>query len=512
MGQVDITESETSVGLSPYARAVNKRSLAWLDAGKLSKWMNNDLVEVMTTYIGQGAKRAETTRRFGNGSIKLQTKVNQAFLLEVDKIVEDKYGVTNISDKVAKHMAALVDNKEPVDLTIQQYTALLINKHLGKKDAVSETDVDTIQTDAMTKLQGPIKDIMAMEGTIGYDINPKIQRLQGTVLVYQNIRTLGLSLFAQMIDPLGIMIRGGTMKEAFATYSRGLKEIKASWTGKKIEDRETAIAELIGTVDSAGFLSNFGQSYGSLYIHEKARRWNEGLFKYNGMDGFNRASRVQATQAAISFIKRQKTNPDSNTERYLKELVLDSSDIVIDDKGDLNYADPKIQVAIKRWVDQAILRPNAAQRPAWMSDPHFALFSHMKQFSYSFHDVILKRAWLEAKNNGNLSPIGILTMGFVPMMIAADAAKAILLTGNEPYWMKDLPSTINHGVNRAGLLGIAQPYADPVSNGHVFSIAGPATEQVVNIAFQPMEESLVDALPGASIVNTIRGPSPVAAN
>lgn len=462
-GHADLAENEDSIGYSPNARAINKRTLNWIDVSKFSKWMNNDLVDVMTSYIGQGTKRAEQVRRFGNNSEKLKASVDAAFEFEQNRIKEE-------------------------------------NPAMGKNE---------VEAEALKKMSGPVKDIMALEGTIGHDINPKLQRIQGTVLVYENLRTLGLSIFSQMIDPLGIMVRGGTMKEAFATYTRGLKEVAASYKGTKIDDRASQIAEFLGTVDSAGFLANFGQAYSSMYLHQKARKWNEAFFKYNGMDGFNRAARIQATQAAISFIKRQKTDPSIHTKRYLDELVLAPDDIVIDANGDLNYEDPKIQIAVKRWVDQAILRPNAAHRPAWMSDPHFVLFSHMKQFSYTFHDTILKRAWLEAKNHGELGPIGVLLAGFVPMMVAADTAKALLLTGQEPYWMHGgLPSMIDHGVRRAGLLGLAQPYADPLMSGHEMSIAGPTVEQAVSVFTQPVETSLVDALPGASVINTIAGPTP----
>ena len=169
----------------------------------------------------------------------------------------------------------------------------------------------------------------------------------------------------------------------------------------------------------------------------------------------------------------------------------------------MNYEDPKIQVAIKRWVDGAVLRPNAAQRPAWMSDPHFAIFGHMKSFSYTFHDTIMKRAWIEMKEHGNLGPMGVLLGTFTPMMVAADAAKAILLTGQEPTWMQGgLPSMIEHGALRAGLLGMASPYADPLIAGHPASILGPTAEQAISLFTQPLGESAVDALPGASIINT----------
>lgn len=453
VGNPDLNETTASTGYSPVARAVNSRSLDWLDDSKFHEWLNDDLVNVVSSYVYQGVKRAEYTRRFGHGGEGLTALMEEAFEIEKDKAI-----------------------------------------------AAKEADPDLV---AVARMKSPAKAIMAMEGTLGYDINPKLRRLQGTLLAYENIRILPLALFSSLIDPLGIAIRGGDMKQAWKAYTKGLKEVWATWKGEKSTDRETEIAELLGTVDASGFLASFGQAYSSMYLHEKVRNANEELFRWNGLDGFNRGVRIQATQAAISFLKKHKTNPDEHSTRYLDELLLTPDDIEIDEAGDLNYEDPKIQVAIKRWVDGAVLRPNAAQRPAWMSDPHFAIFGHMKSFSYTFHDTIMKRAWIEMKEHGNLGPMGVLLGTFTPMMVAADAAKAILLTGQEPTWMQGgLPSMIEHGALRAGLLGMASPYADPLIAGHPASILGPTAEQAISLFTQPLGESAVDALPGASIINT----------
>lgn len=453
VGNPDLNETTASTGYSPVARAVNSRSLDWLDDSKFHEWLNDDLVNVVSSYVYQGVKRAEYTRRFGHGGEGLTALMEEAFEIEKDKAI-----------------------------------------------AAKEADPDLV---AVARMKSPAKAIMAMEGTLGYDINPKLRRLQGTLLAYENIRILPLALFSSLIDPLGIAIRGGDMKQAWKAYTKGLKEVWATWKGEKSTDRETEIAEMLGTVDASGFLASFGQAYSSMYLHEKVRNANEELFRWNGLDGFNRGVRIQATQAAISFLKKHKTNPDEHSTRYLDELLLTPDDIEIDEAGDLNYEDPKIQVAIKRWVDGAVLRPNAAQRPAWMSDPHFAIFGHMKSFSYTFHDTIMKRAWIEMKEHGNLGPMGVLLGTFTPMMVAADAAKAILLTGQEPTWMQGgLPSMIEHGALRAGLLGMASPYADPLIAGHPASILGPTAEQAISLFTQPLGESAVDALPGASIINT----------
>ncbi|NIN64214.1 MAG: hypothetical protein GTO63_05845, partial [Anaerolineae bacterium] len=39
--------------------------------------------------------------------------------------------------------------------------------------------------------------------------------------------------------------------------------------------------------------------------------------------------------------------------------------------------DARVRNALNRFVDEAILRPNAAQRPIWASDPHWALVFHL---------------------------------------------------------------------------------------------------------------------------------------
>jgi hypothetical protein len=64
---------------------------------------------------------------------------------------------------------------------------------------------------------------------------------------------------------------------------------------------------------------------------------------------------------------------------------------------------------------------------------------------------------------------------------------------------------IDHGVRRAGLLGLAQPYADPLMTGHPASMFGPTVEQAVSAMTHPFKETMVDALPLSSVINTMQG-------
>ena len=46
-----------------------------------------------------------------------------------------------------------------------------------------------------------------------------------------------------------------------------------------------------------------------------------------------------------------------------------------------------------QWVDGAVLRPDAADKPLWMSDPHWALVAHLKQFVFTFQKVNTAEIW-----------------------------------------------------------------------------------------------------------------------
>jgi hypothetical protein len=496
-GGAALEETAGAVGFTPFAQQVNKRTLHWIAPEVLKEYGQKDMAMVLTSYVAQAVKRAEYVRRFGNDGEILRSKVQQLSAIELGKQVRKAY---DLSDSAFKQFNdAFAAAKEPDDLGRMQ-SAL---KVMG----LDESKAEAAYMKAMQRTSKAATDVMALEGTLGYDVNPKWRKFQNSMMVYQNLRALGLSLFSQMIDPLGLMVRGATMSDAWNAYIRGVKEVVASYKGERTQDDAAKIAETVGTVDAHGMLAAYGQLYSSLYMGNKFRAMNEALFKYNGMEGFNRGMQIAATQSAIGFIKRHVETPTKNSKGYLGELNLKPGDVKIGKDGNLDYKDPKIQNAIHRWVNGAVLRPNAAQRPAWASDPHYMIFWHMKQFAYTFHDVIMKRAIHDVKKYGDATPAAVLVAGFTPVMIAADAAKSLLLTGQEPAWMKaGLGSEIQHGAMRAGLTGRFQPATDSLVSGRgLLGIAGPTTEQLGSFFMQSPSDSLVQALPGASIINTMAG-------
>jgi len=160
---------------------------------------------------------------------------------------------------------------------------------------------------------------------------------------------------------------------------------------------------------------------------------------------------------------------------------------------------------VQRWVLDAVMAPNAANRPIWGSDPHFQTFMHLKNYTYTFHRVMLRGA-VEQARLGNFRPAMVLAVGYMPIMIAAGAAKEMLVPGEEPPWMQGgLDGYLQYGWDRAGLLGVPQMYGDSLINDPA-NLFGPTVDQIQNVLSIPLldhrtllGESL-GALPGGNLL------------
>lgn len=469
-----LKENEAILGFSPAMNAANERVLPFLKKDVFEKYLEKDVVSIMTRYIQQAVKRAEYTSRFGNTGSKLEQLLEQAEEFEVDKLLSKEYGRTYKTKK-----EGLL--KDATQAKGESREAFLKRTLSGEVEGFAEA-YDQAAKKVKPEMDSNRAAVMALEGTLGHDISNGLRKFNSGMLAYQNWRTLPLALLSSIIDPLGIVVRGGTARQAFDGMKRGFKEVVKSWKGDftGAEDPDVKMAELLGVLEPSSFIDSFGQAYGSMFMTGTARKANDILFRINGMEAWNRAMRTQAAIAAIEFIKELKTRPAKDSERFMKELGLTLDDIVIKEDGslDLSNKDKKLQSAIMQWVDGAILRPDASQRPAWASNPKFALIFHLSQYTYSFQKVILQRMYNEAKN-GNYDPLMVAAAGYVPIMIAAGVLRSLIQgAGDEPEWLKGrdgLGDWTKRGIKQAGLTGVPGLWMEKLPYG----LAGPTVQQGV---------------------------------
>lgn len=466
-GMTDLADNDQQIGFTPGAESVNRRVFDFINvknAREFVEFQIQDLTAVLTSYVNKAVHRAEYARRFGNGGEKLT------------EILQDLF-----------------------------------------REGATQEDLETI-----------MKGTAAMTGVLGAnEINRTWAGIQGNIIAIENLALLPLSLFASLIDPLGIAIRTGSFKDAWEGFKRGMdqlrKDLTSKVTGAKQEETELELlVRDLGVLDENSMMNAYGDAYSGNYMSRGLKKLNETFFRWNGMEGWNKAMRVQATIAGSQFILKhlrtvndEKADPKVKAEskRYLDEMGLKAEDLkkvetkaVSLTRRQLHAGDPAVEViwatnsreelmkakeddttyrlrrALFKFVDSAVLRPNAAHRPIWGSDPRFALIFHLKQFTHSFQEVIMKRVWHEWKQ-GNTKPAQV-ALTYIPFMAAADAAKAMLL--GKGFDMS-LGQFFGKEVERSGLLGTGQYAVDAVQDmargdNPAASFVGPAADHAGTIA------------------------------
>ena len=444
-----------------------ERLLDFITPQDSAQFVEKNLLATMSSYINQASRKAEWTRRLGGGKLE-----------------------------------QLLDDARSQGATTEQLD---------------------VAEDYMKGIDGTL-------GATGgpFEMTPTARRLMGNMIVYQNIRLLPMAAFSMLIDPMGIMVRGGSVSQAYTTFKRGIAGIKDTFAkdgGQSRADQATKWAELIGVVDSAMMTHAMSDIYSQGMVGGTAKKINNAFFRFNLVEGLNRNFRIGASEAAMKFMTHHADGlsgkgPSTHSVRWMKELGLQKGDIIVTPAGHLALTEQdglsaaqvqRVHAAINQWVDGAVLRPDAADKPIWMNDPHYALISHLKQFVFSFQKTILARVAHEFRN-GNYTPSMALA-SYVPIMIAADTAKGLLgNAGDTPEWKKGwtVADHVGYGVERAGLFGVGQfglDIAQDLNRGGtgVGSLTGPTIDQLGDIVStlggrRQFGTTVLDALPANTLL------------
>jgi len=391
-----------------------------------ANFLSNDLEYITVNYIESLVKKVEYVKRFGETGEKI-------FEISQEAI---RFGATN-------------DDIELIHSYIQAMMG--ITGH--------ETNA------ALAKMLG------LNAPPIGQKINPAIQQVLSTVLVIRNLALLSLAMFTSLADPLGISVRSGSLTDTGVALKTGMKEIWNSVTGQQSQVHE--LANALGILESHMTNVALQWEYGGTYMAPWARKVNDEFFKWTGLTGLTRLTRSMALGASHSFIARHASNPNEASLRYLEELNLTPEEVLLTPDGKSvriltlqerskavqheRDRDDKVRAAMNQFVDESILRPNAAQRPIWASDPHYMLVFHLKAFMYSFHDRILRRAVTEMGEHNSVAPMVGLMM-FVPALLFIDGLRDLIKYGGTPPYKAnwDVSDYAFNSMERAGLFGIYQ--------------------------------------------------------
>lgn len=444
------------VGHVPFAAGINERGLNFLQKYGTARtkelhrsFLSQDLNQTLRVYTEQLVKRTEFQRRFFINTLTGET--------EIDELIQkaQDLGATKKDIELAEDFVAAVQG------------TLGIRTNAWLSSVATQLGFDT----------------SASRGKV---ISPKLQLAFSVIVLWQNIRVLGLATFTSLADPVGILVRGGASDVLMASLRAGIG-------ASDVSKYSTQVAHALGIIEAYTIDEALSSTFGTNYMVGRTRLWNEKFFHLIQLNRITRVSRAAATGGALAFIHKHSQNPTKHSERYLDELNLKASDVKLNDEGHVmilkrsdiealwkiarnttgqsNAAairlaraeiarDERVRAAIARFVDESILRPSAATRPIWASDPHYQLIFHLKSFMYTFHDVILRRVGLEAIQ-GNWAPMATL-LWFVPIMIFADYTRDLFKFGGPDPKKADwgILDWSLHGMVRSGLPGLGMIVSD----------------------------------------------------
>lgn len=448
-----------------FSRLIQKHATFDPGTGKrqaISQRQADDIVNQLTTGDGHLVKPRDVA---GFSPYAQSVMARELFISEGDASILSKFESKDFVGIMQRYIDQAVHRAE--------YT-----ERFGNMGEILNDMMDRAVSEGATEqqIERAKKLISGLDGTIHRDANPTVKQVNMALLTLQNAILLPLAVFSQLIDPLGIAVRSGDLADAGAAYKRVLTDISQWASGKK--DRHREMAQIIGAVQQDSVMQAMGMVHNGMYMSRGLQKINNFIFKYNGMQGINNSFRTAAVMAAEKYILEYR-----NDKRRMEELDLEPADIKEKAPGVIDYSSKKIQEALFRFADGAVVRPNAAHRSLWMSDPRFLLVAHLKQFAFSFQEVILKRVARE-KSWGNSGPLKILAM-YAPVMFAADMAKWTLFGGMPQNW--SYLKMFMHAVHRSGLLGKFTFGADALQDtaeerSAVLGFLGPTAEHAVLLA------------------------------
>lgn len=273
-----------------------------------------------------------------------------------------------------------------------------------------------------------------IETYLGYQKSPMSPFWRGVnswAQVAQFYMTIPFAVLASLTEFAGPMIRSKELTGLVDGYKTIISTIK---------DKKEAeiLARDLGVISTETIATVFLTEADRQFMTESARNASDAFFKYTGLTGFTKFTRVFASKMAINFVIRHSdpSTMNENSLRYLEELGVTPEDVKVWLRSDRNMETDegkKVGKAISRFVEDSILRPNAAERPLWASDPRFALIWQLKGFFWSYGKVIMAGVAREARtrlNNGETVAAGYTSTAAL-LALAAVATLPLAMLGME---------------------------------------------------------------------------------
>ena len=241
--------------------------------------------------------------------------------------------------------------------------------------------------------------------------------------LFANVATLlPLSVFASFPDVAGPILR----YRGFPPFLETMRTIMAAMS-------EEELAKFGKDIGATGINAMNEQYVGAgelQYTSKGTKKATNMFFRFIQLEQFTNFTRRFAAGMARIFLidnANKAIAGDEVAQRYLAELDVTAEEVLAWGDGDITApSNQRVRVALARFVDEAIVRPNAAERPLWASDPRFALVWQLKSFFYSYGKNIVMGTGREMQSR--MAEAGIKGAA-VPLFMAAVTLLPLTMLG-----------------------------------------------------------------------------------
>lgn len=506
----------------PSANALKERSLGWIKDQDVAPFLSSDLGLTLSTYITQMVKRAEYNRRFGVGTGR---KLVTAYIREAEKFgaTAEDIGVAENAVKAAlgtlgadinptAHklqgavmvmenwlllgLATLTSLVDPIGIAVRgdlETAWVALKAGLGEVAAAAKGDETQLAKMAgllgVNELHNTVEALGYEYG--GYFVTGRARRLNELLFKMNMLtswtrltRTMALAGAKQFVEKHGDFKYNDNSERFMLELGLRKGDVKLDGDGGLIVLSDAERKKLKSTKWAEESGAEIKEKY-ALY-KKKNEKFKE---KYGHLENTHQHGR---------YIALFNTHVGSFTDFSKGDRGVLSADKRVMQAREEFKRDERIRMALNRWVDEAILRPDAAQRPIWASDPHYLLLFHLKAFTYSFHERILRRVGHEIME-GNYKP-AVMLLGYLPMMLLAEAMRNGLQGDDlDDSVGKDagMFETSHYLAQRAGLYGLGQ-FAFDLKQGSQYGdtpfsvLGGPTLEHMLSIGEAAVTEKDTD--------------------
>ena len=335
---------------------------------------------------------------------------------------------------LAKKRAELfknIDTKDLRDAQLLEEPAIAVRKYLSNSIKRSEFNkrggakrVQELIDQLSENEQGHAIDAVdAIMGRVNPNMGANFRFINSWGLVANITTLLAFAVFASLPDFAGPVLRSKEFS-AFGNFGRELQSYFQN------SEEASRFAKDIGVVSTDAINTMYINAGELDFMSKNAKFVSEKFFKYTGLEWYTRFTRIFAAGMGRRFLMEHQMRADQGdvrSQRFLKELNVTPAQIKAWNNSQNVEAHPEVKLALAQFVDESIVRPNAAERPVWASDPRLALVWQLKSFFYAYGKNIVGGVMRESSSR--VREGAGMNSATLPLLLAASTLLPLSMLG-----------------------------------------------------------------------------------